>query len=76
MKPNIIQVPSIKEPIRPSPGFAKKGLSDFKLDACCRQARNGVGVGVTNPPSSAVAHPNMNARWGIRCSARKRLRSR
>src|SRR5437762_2826456 len=28
----VVNVPSIFEPIRPSPGFAKKGLSDHKLD--------------------------------------------
>jgi hypothetical protein len=28
----LVNVPAIKEPIQPSPGFAKKGLSDFKLD--------------------------------------------
>lgn len=28
----IVEVPSIREPVRPSPGFAKKGLADFKLD--------------------------------------------
>src|SRR5436190_10810494 len=31
-KPLVVNVPSIKEPIQPSPGFAKKQLSDFKLD--------------------------------------------
>jgi DNA repair photolyase len=30
----IVTVPTIREPIRPSPGFAKKGISDFKLDLC------------------------------------------
>ena len=32
MKPQIVHVPSIKIPITKSPGFAKKELSDFKLD--------------------------------------------
>src|SRR6266404_252564 len=30
----VVEVPSIKEPIQPSPGFAKKALSEYKLDAC------------------------------------------
>lgn len=32
MKNKIVNVPSIREPITASPGFAKKLLSDFKLD--------------------------------------------
>ena len=32
MKLKIVNVPSIKHPITASPGFAKKQLSDFKLD--------------------------------------------
>ena len=32
MKLKIVQVPSIKEPITASPGFAKKLLADYKLD--------------------------------------------
>src|SRR2546425_4660690 len=28
----IVNVPAIQQPIQPSPGFAKKQLSDFKLD--------------------------------------------
>ena len=32
MKNKIVNVPSIKEPITASPGFAKKLLSDYKLD--------------------------------------------
>ena len=31
---NVVNVPSIAKPIQPSPGFSKKGLSDFKLDVC------------------------------------------
>ena len=31
-KLNIVEVPSIREPIRPSPGFQKKALADYKLD--------------------------------------------
>ncbi len=31
-KLRIVEVPSIKEPIRPSPGFQKKALADHKLD--------------------------------------------
>jgi DNA repair photolyase len=34
MKNKIVQVPSIRSPITESPGFAKKELSDYKLDAC------------------------------------------
>ena len=34
MKLSVVEVPSIKVPITSSPGFAKKDLSDFKLDAC------------------------------------------
>jgi DNA repair photolyase len=34
MKLNIVKVPSIKQPITQSPGFHKKELSDYKLDAC------------------------------------------
>ena len=30
----IVEVKPIEVPITKSPGFAKKGLSDFKLDAC------------------------------------------
>jgi DNA repair photolyase len=30
----VVEVPTIKEPIQTSPGFEKKGLSDFKLDLC------------------------------------------
>lgn len=30
--PKIVDIPTIKVPIAPSPGFAKKGLADFKLD--------------------------------------------
>ncbi|WP_437277941.1 ParB N-terminal domain-containing protein [Sorangium sp. So ce375] len=32
MKNRIVNVPAVKDPIKPSPGFEKKGLSDFKLD--------------------------------------------
>ena len=32
--PLIVEVPTIMEPIRVSPGFEKKELSDFKLDLC------------------------------------------
>ena len=32
MKNKLVVINSISEPIQPSPGFAKKGLSDFKLD--------------------------------------------
>lgn len=32
MKNKTVNVPSIKRPIQPSPGFAKKRLSEFKLD--------------------------------------------
>src|SRR4051812_41631554 len=32
MKLKVVQVPSIAEPIQASPGFAKKLLSDYKLD--------------------------------------------
>jgi DNA repair photolyase len=32
MKSILVEVPSIREPIQPSPGFAKKGLADHKLD--------------------------------------------
>jgi hypothetical protein len=34
MRNKIVKVPSIKNPIAESPGFAKKQLSDYKLDAC------------------------------------------
>ncbi len=34
MKLHIVEADSITEPIRPSPGFVKKALSEFKLDAC------------------------------------------
>jgi len=30
--PKIVEIPSIRDPIQPSPGFAKKQLSQFKLD--------------------------------------------
>lgn len=32
MKPTIVEIPSIKDPIKKSPGFHKKELADFKLD--------------------------------------------
>jgi DNA repair photolyase len=32
MKSTIVNVPSIKDPIKKSPGFAKKELADYKLD--------------------------------------------
>lgn len=32
MKPQLVRVPSIRSPIQPSPGFAKKLLADYKLD--------------------------------------------
>ena len=32
MKNLVVLTPSIKEPIRPSPGFEKKSLSEAKLD--------------------------------------------
>lgn len=32
MKNKVVEVPTIKEPVAESPGFAKKELSDFKLD--------------------------------------------
>lgn len=32
MKPIIVEIPSIKDPIKKSPGFHKKELADFKLD--------------------------------------------
>ena len=34
MELKIVNVPSINRPITPSPGFAKKKLADYKLDAC------------------------------------------
>lgn len=34
MELKIVEVPTIKEPIKESPGFEKKGLSDHKLDLC------------------------------------------
>jgi DNA repair photolyase len=34
MELKVVEVPTILKPIQPSPGFAKKGLSDFKLDLC------------------------------------------
>ncbi|MCH8149253.1 MAG: hypothetical protein IH987_14930 [Planctomycetes bacterium] len=34
MQSKPVEVPSIKKPITRSPGFAKKELSDYKLDAC------------------------------------------
>jgi DNA repair photolyase len=34
MELKIVEVPTIKEPIRTSPGFEKKGLSESKLDLC------------------------------------------
>jgi DNA repair photolyase len=49
MASNVVDTPSIKNPIQPSPGFAKKGLSDYKLDACglcgfgCRYCSSNVG---------------------------------
>jgi len=49
MKPKVVTVPSLKTPIQSSPGFAKKGLSDFKLDACglcqfgCRYCSSNMG---------------------------------
>ena len=32
MKPTIVEIPSIKDPIKKSPGFHKKELADYKLD--------------------------------------------
>jgi hypothetical protein len=32
VKNRIVKVPTFQDPIKPSPGFDKKGLSDFKLD--------------------------------------------
>lgn len=32
MKSVVVEVPSIKNPIQPCPGFLKKELADFKLD--------------------------------------------
>ncbi len=32
--PVIVDIPTIQEPIQPSPGFTKKKLSEFKLDIC------------------------------------------
>ena len=32
MKTQVVEVPSIKTPLMPSPGFAKKLLSDYKFD--------------------------------------------
>jgi DNA repair photolyase len=32
MQPQIVRIPSIRNPISPSPGFAKKLLADYKLD--------------------------------------------
>ena len=32
MKPIIVEIPSIKDPIKKSPGFHKKELADYKLD--------------------------------------------
>ena len=33
-RPVIVEVPTIEEPIQPSPGFAKKQIADYKLDIC------------------------------------------
>ncbi len=49
MKNKIVEIPSIREPITASPGFAKKALSEYKLDACglcgfgCRYCSSNVG---------------------------------
>ena len=49
MTSRIVEVPCIKDPIRPAPGFAKKGLADFKLDLCalcgfgCRYCSSNAG---------------------------------
>lgn len=49
MKNKIVHIPSIQQPITASPGFAKKELSDYKLDACglcgfgCRYCSSNVG---------------------------------
>ena len=32
MKNLVVLTPAIKQPIQPSPGFEKKGLSEYKLD--------------------------------------------
>lgn len=34
MKPQIVSVPSVNQPIARCPGFAKKQLADYKLDRC------------------------------------------
>jgi DNA repair photolyase len=34
MELKLVNVPGLKQPIQPSPGFAKKLLSDYKLDLC------------------------------------------
>jgi DNA repair photolyase len=45
----VVQVPSIQDPIKPSPGFAKKLLSDYKLDVLglcgfgCRYCSSNLG---------------------------------
>ncbi len=49
VKPTIVDIPSIKDPIKPSPGFAKKELATRKLDimgwcqASCRYCSSPAG---------------------------------
>ncbi len=59
----IVEVPSIREPIQPSPGFAKKGLADYKLDLCalcgfgCRycSSNNGNYLRINRKPFAELA---------------------
>jgi DNA repair photolyase len=34
MELKLVEVPTVKTPIKPCPGFEKKGLAEFKLDLC------------------------------------------
>lgn len=49
MRTKVVNIPTIQLPLKPSPGFAKKGLSTFKLDICglcefgCRYCSSNAG---------------------------------
>ena len=70
MRAILVNIPSIKDPIKPSPGFAKKGLATRKLDimgwcqASCRYCSSPAGnsLRINREPFADAAEVQTGAR--------------
>mgnify|MGYP001336519811 CR=1 FL=1 len=57
MKTKLVVVPNLKRLIHASPGFAKKGLADFKLDVVER-ASSAAPIAARTPGTSFASTAN------------------